>query len=78
MAKVEKAAKPASNEAEFEKYITVRGLNKPRQGSEWKTREDATGRLVWRAAGANDEPVVIEVAKRINGRNVTVTRITVP
>jgi hypothetical protein len=73
--KVEDAA---GNKAESEKYVTIKGLHKPRQGSEWKKREDAAGRVVWRAAGVNHEPLVIEIAKRINGRNVTVTRITVP
>jgi hypothetical protein len=69
--------KAASDQAEFEKYVTVKGLNAG-QGGEWKSREDPTGRLVWRATGTKHEPLVIEVGRRIGGRNVTVTRITVP
>jgi hypothetical protein len=75
---VESINKKAENKAESEKYVTVRGLNKPSQGSEWKSRQDPAGRLVWRASGVKDEPLVIEIGKRIGGRNVTVTRITVP
>src|SRR5262245_9239418 len=83
MATIEKATrsgtgKAARSETAFEKYVTVKGLKKPPEGREWKARKDPTGRLVWKAAGDKDEPLVIEVGKRIDGRNVTVTRITVP
>jgi hypothetical protein len=70
--------RPESSQGDFEKCVTVKGLTTTRQGTEWNSRKDAAGRLVWRAAGAMDEPLVIEVAKRIDGRNVTVARITVP